>query len=223
MNQVIIPVKQNFLFNYFYKKNESMKKLLLLFLLFTIIGKAQNTLKFLSGTTGAACQSIKYYNDYVLTGTGSTLRSYYVGAGATVPYNKVFEYRYTSEIIRMIIHDHYLYVAVNYDGMSKWDISNPAQPVKVFDILPDSTDMSTQGIAIKGDTIFLAQFKKMCAYKDYGSTYSKIGSFGNVPFGGEVTGVAVKNNLLAYTVSQFGGQNGVYIFDAKILSYKSFF
>ncbi|HNW98303.1 MAG TPA: T9SS type A sorting domain-containing protein [Bacteroidales bacterium] len=199
-----------------------MKKLLLIFLLFTIIGKAQNTLQFLSANTGAACQSIKYYNGYVFTGTGSTLRSYYAGSGATVPYNSVFEYRYTSEIIRMIIHDHYLYVAANYDGMSKWDISNPVAPVKLFDIPVDSVNMSTQGIAIKGDTIFLAQYAKVLAYKDFGSSYSKIGSFGNVPFGGHLTGVAVKNNLLAYTVSQFGGQNGVYIYNANNFSFVSF-
>jgi hypothetical protein len=201
-----------------------MKKIifiLTLFLAFNFL-YAQNTLRYLSSTTGAACQSIKYYNDYVLTGTGSTLRSYYVGNGATVPFDSVFEYRYTSEIIRMTINDHYLYVAANYDGMTKWDISNPALPVKVFDILPDSTDMAAQGIAIKGDTIFVAQQTKVTAYKDYGTTYSKITNFGYAPLAGTISGIAVKENLLAYTVWQFGGQNGVYLYDANDFSFISF-
>ncbi|MFH0865289.1 MAG: T9SS type A sorting domain-containing protein [Bacteroidota bacterium] len=183
---------------------------------------AQNSLQYLSSTTGAACQAIKYYNGYVLTGTGSTLRSYYVGSGATVPFDSVFEYRYLSEIIRMAINDHYLYVAANYDGMTKWDISNPALPVKVYDIPVDSAGMATQGIAIKGDTIFLAQQSKVTAYKDYGNSYSKITSFGYAPFAGIISGVAVKGNLLAYTVWQYGGQNGVYLHDANDFSFISF-
>lgn len=201
-----------------------MRKLFIVFLLALCIGfvQSQNTLQFLSATTGAACQAIKYYNDYVLTGTGSTLRSYYVGGSATVPYDSVFEYRYASQIIRMTIHDYYLYIAANYDGMTKWDISNPATPVKVFDILPDSTDMATQGIAIKGDTIFLAQQTKVSAYKDYGGTYSKIADFGYAPFAGTISGIAVKGNLLAYTVWQFGGQNGIYLYDANNFSFISF-
>ena len=202
-----------------------MKKslLILCFIVLTAdLSNAQNTLKYLSSTTGAACFSIKYYNGYVFTGTGSTLRSYYVGNGATVPFDTVFEYRYTSQIMRLNIQDHYLYVAANYDGISKWDISNPAQPVKIFDILPDSADMAAQSIALKGDTIFVAQQKKVTAYRDYGTSYSKIASFGNAPFAGTVAGVAVKGNLLAYTVWQLGAQNGVYLYNANDFSFISF-
>lgn len=201
-----------------------MRKVFLIYLFNVafVFSNAQNTLQFLSATTGAACYAIEYYNGYVLTGTGSTLRSYYVGLGSTVPYDTVFEYRYTSEIIRLIVDDQYLYVAANYDGMTKWDISNPAMPVKVFDILPDSTDMATQGIAIKGDTIFLAQQTKVSVYKDYGSAYSEIANFGFAPFAGIISGVAVKDNLLAYTVWQLGGQNGVYLYNANDFSFISF-
>lgn len=200
-----------------------MKQATLILLLFLAnICFAQNSLQYHSSTTGAACQAIKYYNDYVLTATGSTLRSYYVGSGDTLPYDSVFEYRYSSQIIRMIIHDHFLYVAANYDGMSKWDVSNPASPVKIFDIPCDSSGMATQGIALKGDTIFLAQQSKVSVYKDNGTSVTKIANFGYAPFGGIISGIAVKNNLLAYTVWQFGGQNGVYLHDANDLSFISF-
>ncbi|MDD3876497.1 MAG: T9SS type A sorting domain-containing protein [Bacteroidales bacterium] len=187
--------------------------LILLFVSFYFSALSQNNLQFLSATTGAACQSIKYYNNYVFTGTGSTLRSYYVGAGHTTPYQYVFEYRYISQIIRMTVKDHYLYVAANYDGMTKWDISNPALPVKVFEILPDSTGMSTQAMAFKGDTIFLAQFSKVCAYKDLGNSFLKISNVCFPPLFGSINGIDIKDNLLAYTVTQVGGQNGVYIRD----------
>lgn len=201
-----------------------MKKSLLIFFFILLSGfsRSQNTLQYLSSTTGAACYAIKYYNGYVFTGTGSTLRSYYVGTGASVPYDSVFEYRYTSQIIRLTIQDHYLYVAANYDGMSKWDISDPANPQKIFDIIPDSTDMAAQGVALKGDTIFIAQQTKVTAYKDYGTSYSKIASFGKAPFAGTISGIAVKGDLLAYTVWQVGGQNGVYLRNANDFSFISF-
>jgi len=201
-----------------------MKQILIsLFISINLIVFSQNNLQFLSATTGAACQSIKYYNDYVFTGTGSTLRAYYVGAGHTTPYQSVFEYRYVSQIIRMTIKDHYLYVAANYDGMSKWDISNPAQPVKKFDILPDSIHMSTQDVAFKGDTIYLAQFSKICAYKDMGATYTKISNVCTAPLFGSINGIDIKNNLCAYTVTQIGGQNGVYIRDLNNNALLSFY
>ncbi|MGD0709713.1 MAG: T9SS type A sorting domain-containing protein [Bacteroidales bacterium] len=198
------------------------KFILYVFCLILISVNAQNTLHYLSSTTGAACYAIKYYNGYIFTGTGSTLRSYYVGTGATVPYDSIFEYRYSSEIIRMAVHDHYLFIAANYDGMGKWDISNPALPVKIYDIPCDSTGMATQGIAFKGDTILLAQQSKVQAYRDYGTTYSKIKSFGYAPIGGVVSGIAAKNNLLAYTIWQAGPQNGVYLYNVNTFSFISF-
>lgn len=197
--------------------------LCLTIILCVLNARSQSSLSYLSSTTGAACQSIKYYNDYVFTGTGSTLRAYYVGQGHTTPYTPVFEYRYVSQIIRMTIHDHYLYVAANYDGMTKWDISAPAQPVKVFDILPDSAIMSTQAIAFKGDTIYLAQYSKICAYKDLGNTCNKISNICFPPLFGAINGLAVKDSLLAYTVTQPGGQNGVYIRNLNTNTQLSFY
>lgn len=185
----------------------------------------QDNLQFLSATTGAACQSIKYYNGYVLTGTGSTLRSYYVGGGAAVPFSYGFEHRFNSQIIRMAIKDHYLYICANYDGLSKWDISNPAAPVKIFDIIPDSAKMATQAVAFSGDTLFVAQLSKISVYKDFGNSFSKITDFGHAqPSGWSVTGVAVKNNICAYTVqSLLTVKNGVYLYNATDFSFISYY
>ncbi|MBI5218292.1 MAG: T9SS type A sorting domain-containing protein [Bacteroidia bacterium] len=202
-----------------------MKKILLLILvlLFTKPIFPQNNLQFLSATTGAACHAIKYYNGYVLTGTGSTLRSYYVGAG--VPFNYGFEYRYESQIIRMSIKDHFLFVCANYDGLTKWDISNPANPVKIYDLLPDSAGMATQGIAFKGDTLFIAQLSKVSVYKDNGSSFSKIADFGYAqPSAWSVTGVDAKGNLCAYTVfSVWPNKNGVYLYNSNSFSFISYY
>ncbi|HNW90840.1 MAG TPA: T9SS type A sorting domain-containing protein [Bacteroidales bacterium] len=184
---------------------------------------AQNNLQFLGANTGAACQSIKYYNDYVFTGTGSTLRSYYVGSGSLIPYAYGFEYRYRSEIIRMKIHGHFLYVCANYDGMTKWDIADPAHPLRIFDILPDSAGMATQAVAFKGDTIYLAQYNKMCAYKDHGNTFTKIANFAVPQFGSTVVGVDVKNNLCAVSRQHWGSQNGVSFYDANTFAFISFY
>lgn len=187
----------------------------LLQIIFISVAFSQNNLQFLSGTTGAGCNSIKYHNNYVFTGTGSTLRSYYVGSGSTIPYQYNFEYRYKSQIIRMAIHNNYLWVCANYDGLTKWDISNPAFPVKVFEILPDSTGMATEGIGFKGDTLYLAQFSKMCAYKDNGTTYTKIGNFAYPILGSYITGVDVKNNICAVNFQHIGNQNGVKFYNAS--------
>jgi len=184
---------------------------------------AQNHLQFLGANTGAACQSIKYYQDHVFTATGSTLRSYYVGSGSSIPYTYGFECRYKSEIIRMRICGHFLYVCANYDGLTKWDISDPAHPVRIFDILPDSAGMATQAVAFKGDTIYLAQYSKMCAYKDHGNTYTKIANFAIPQFGSTVVGVDVKDNLCAVSQQHWGSQNGVWLYDANTFAFISFY
>lgn len=207
------------------KSSFSFLSFLFLAFLFTNSLISQNNLQFLSATTGAACQAIKYYNGYLLTGTGSTLRSYYAGSGSSVPFNYSFEYRYKSQIIRMSVKDHYLYVCANYDGLSKWDISNPAIPVKIWDILPDSALMSTQGVAFKGDTLFIAQFSKVSVYKDNGNSFTKIRDFGYaLPSAYSVTGIDVKDSLCAFTVlSVLPNKNGVYIYNANNFSFISYY
>jgi len=197
--------------------------LLAVIVFYSMCAGAQNNLQFLGATNGAACQSIKYYNDYIFTGTGSTLRSYYAGSGSTIPYAYSFEYRYKSEIIRMRIYGHFLFVCANYDGVTKWDIADPANPVKVFDILPDSAGMAAQGVAFKGDTIFVAQYNKMCAYKDYGNSCNKIGTFAIPQLGSTIVGVDVRNNLCAVSQQHWGNQNGVWIYDANTFHFISFF
>jgi len=202
-----------------------MKKVFLLVtaLFFLFQAHSQNTLQFLGATTGAACQSVKYFQDYIFTGTGSTLRFYYVGSGSVMPYSYSFECRYKSEIIRMRIYNHYLFVCANYDGLTKWDIADPAHPVRIFDIQPDSAGMATQGVAIKGDTIYLAQYNKMCAYKDHGNTYTKIANFAIPQFGSTVVGVDVKNSLCAVSQQHWGNQNGVWLYDANTFAFISFY
>ncbi|MFH2096156.1 MAG: hypothetical protein ABIJ16_10660, partial [Bacteroidota bacterium] len=191
-----------------------MRKLTFILLLaVSCFASAQDSLQFFSHTSGAACQSIKYYNGYLITGTGSTLRVYDTSPG--IPYPIVWEYWYRSTIMDLLIDGDNLYVAANYDGMTKWDISNPLLPAKVYEIYPD-TNCSTQDISISGDTIFLAQFSKMTAYKDYGTTYSKITDFGNTNGFGYITGADVKNGVIAFSQSfSLFWTNGVYFFSTS--------
>lgn len=195
---------------------------IVLFLICAGLLKAQDSLRFLSATTGAACQSIKYHNGYLFTGTGSTLRVYDISAG--IPYAMVFEYRYRSAIMDLLINNDYLYVAANHDGMSKWDISDPVHPLKIFDIPTDIISDGTQDVSLSGDTIFLAQYSKMSAYKDYVTTFAKIADFGNTNGFGYITGADIKNGIVAYTVtSLWGAPNGVNLYNAHSFAFISFY
>ncbi|MBU1718538.1 MAG: T9SS type A sorting domain-containing protein [Bacteroidetes bacterium] len=185
------------------------------------VTKAQDSIRFLSATTGAACQVIQYYDSCVITGTGSTLRVYDSRTG--VPYPILWEYWYQSQITDMAISGHYLFVAANYECLTKWDISDPANPTRVFDILPDS-GLSFQDISLSGDTIFLSQFYKMSVYKDFGNSWSKITDYGNTYGWGFITGADVKNGVCAHSVSfNLGITNGVYFFNTHTFSQLSFY
>ena len=183
---------------------------LLLIIPFSYTG-AQDSLRFISGTTGAACKDIKYYDGYLYVATGSTFRVY--DASTPPSYDMVFEYRYKSTIMDLVIVDKMLYVAANYDGMSKWDLNRPVKPVKLYDIPCGSSGLPMLDVSIAGDTIYLARFKKMSAYKDHGESYTAIGDFGSVTGTGRLYGADVKDGICAYTVADaFSLQNGVYLY-----------
>jgi len=181
------------------------------FLVFPVRG--QDSLHFVSATTGAACQVIKKYGNFLVTGTGSTLRIY--NATTAIPYELVWEYRYSSAIDHLLIKEHYLYVAANYDGLTKWDISNPVYPQKVFEICRavNSEQSPVLDVDIAGDTLFLARFSKVSVYKDYGNHCEFITDFGAVSGTAKILGVKVKNEIVAYTVADLFSQNGVYLYN----------
>ncbi|MCX6234261.1 MAG: T9SS type A sorting domain-containing protein [Bacteroidetes bacterium] len=200
-----------------------MKQLLIIVCVFLVFySSAQDSLRFISGTTGAACQAVKYHNGYLYAGTGSTLRVY--DATTPVPFEMTFEYRYKSVIMDILVNDDFLYVAANYDGMTKWDLNEPSAPSKVYDILCDDGGLPMLDVSISGDTIFLTRFKKMSAYIDYGESFSKLGDFGFVSGTARLYGADIKNGICAYSVADvLSTQNGVYLYRTSDFSFLSRF
>jgi len=200
------------------------KLLVSLFLLIGTKMPAQDSLKFISGTTGAGCYAIKIYDyNYLITGTGSTLRIYDMTTG--VPFDTVWEYRYKSNISDLAIKNNYLYVAANFDGLTKWDLTEVYNPQMIFEIGAATSFSQTPvlDISISNDTIFLAQFSKMSAYKDLGNTCDFITDFGNVTGFGKIYGADVKNGIVAYTVADLFSQNGVYLYETSNFTQLGFY
>lgn len=202
-------------------------KLFILFLafLFLFIGKifSQDSLRFLSATTGAACYQVEYYNNYIFAGTGSTLRVYDVNGNP--PYNLLFEYRFKSIVLDLEVRNNFLYVAANHDGISKWDISNMNNLQKLYEYIPDSLNEAAYDIAFFGDTLFVAYFKKVGVFYDNGTSFQKISTFGHITGNGFIAGGDIKDSIYAYTVGRntYSGAtpDGVYFRNAKNLTFIS--
>lgn len=184
---------------------------------------AQDSLRFLSATTGAACYQVEYYNNHLFAGTGTTLRVYDVNGNP--PFNLLFEYRFRSIILDLKVKNNFLYVAANHDGISKWDISDISNPVKLYEYVPDSLDEAAHDIAFFGDTLFVAYYKKVGVFFDNGTAFQKITSFGHISGGGYIAGGDIKGSVYAYTVGRNGYSgltpDGIYFRDAMTFAYIS--
>ncbi len=194
-------------------------RIILIVLIWPFMSSAQDSLRFISGTTGAACQAIAYQDGYLFTGTGSTFRVY--DATTPIPYGMLFEYRYQSAIMDMVIKDHYLYIAANYDGMTKWDIIDPSYPIQVY-TMAYNDQHPVVDITLAGDSIYLAQVKKMSVFKDHGISFTYITEFGDITGTARILGADIKDNYCAYVVADvFSDQNGVYLFSINGFTYLS--
>jgi len=187
---------------------------------------AQDSLKFISATTGAACYQVEYYNNHLFTGTGTTLRVYDVNGNP--PFNMLFEYRFRSIILDLKVKNNFLYVAANHDGISKWDISAISNPVKLYDYVPDSLNEAANDIAFYGDTLFVAYYKKVGVFYDNGTSFQKLATFGHLGNGnGYISGGDLKDSVYAYTVARntYSGTNpdGIYFRNTKTFSFISSF
>lgn len=183
---------------------------------------AQDSLRALSSTTGAACYEVEYYNNFLFTGTGNTFSVYDVSTA--IPYTKLFQYRFTSNIDDIRVKGNKLFIAANHAGLSMWDISNPASPTLLDEYVPDSLDESAYNIAFFGDTIFLAYKTKMAVFKNNGNSISLLKKFAYQPGNSLIRGCEVKGNILAF-VSAYGTnpQTGVHLYDATTLTQLSFY
>lgn len=203
-----------------------MKKHLLvcLFSLIAInLSVAQNKLSFISATTGAACYEVCYYNNYLYAGAGNTLLVYNVSTGSP-PYIKLFEYRFTSNIDNIQIYKGNMYISANHAGLSKWNLTNPAQPQLVAKYVPSSLTEAAYDVAFYGDTIFAAFKTKVAVFKDNGTSLQLITNIAAQTGNTRIRGVAVKGNLLAFAVAYSPGNavDGVYLYNTKTLTQLSY-
>ncbi len=200
-------------------------KILFCIALFCQNVKAQDSLHFLSATTGAACYQVEYYNNYLFAGTGSTLRVY--DASGNPPYTMLFEHRFRSIILDLKVKDNFLYVAANHDGISKWDISNMSSLQKLYEYIPDSLNEAANDIAFYGDTLFVAYYKKVGVFYDNGTSFQKLITFGHITGNGYIAGGDLKDSIYAYTVGRNGysGQapDGIYFRNARTFAPVSFY
>ncbi len=181
-----------------------------------------NSLSYLSSTTGAACYEVFYHNNRVYTGNGNTFASYDVSQGQTPPFQELFIHRFQSNIANIQTHNGYIYVAANHDGISKWDVTNPLNPVLVAQKNTDSLSEAALDMAFKGDTVFVAYKTKVAVFRDNGNNFSLITSFAYQPANSHVKGIDAKGNLLAFITAYGTTTDGVYIYDADNLNFKSF-
>jgi hypothetical protein len=199
------------------------KSIFLLLLLIGLEASAQDSLKFISATTGAACYQVEYHNNHLFAGTGTTLRVY--DASASPPYPLLFEYRFRSIVLDLKVRGHFLYVAANHDGISKWDVSIPSNPVKLYEYVPDSLDEAAHDLAFFGDTLFVAYYKKVGVFYDNGASFRKLATFGHLTGNGYIAGGEVKDGIYAYTVARNTragpSPDGVYFRNARTFSFIS--
>lgn len=184
---------------------------------------SQNNLQFLSATTGAACYEVSVHGNYLYAGAGNTLMVFDVGSNVP-PFEKTFEYRFSSNIDDIQFKGDKMYVAANHAGISLWSLDDPAEPNLLDQYLPDSLNEAAYHVAFKGDTVFVAYKSKMAFFSDSGDHLTLLGRFGYQSGTSKIRACAVKGNLLAYTAAYGNNaQTGVYLYQAQTLTQLSFF
>lgn len=174
---------------------------------------AQNSLKALSSTTGAACYRILYHNQYLYAGTGNTLQVYEVTPSGP-PYTLRAERRLGSTIADIQQKDGFLYLAANHAGISKWDLSDPASPSLVAAYQPENLDEAAYDISFFGDSLFVAYKAKVAVFLDQGNTFTLLDRFAIQTGNGKVRGGAIKDSIYACVASYGGASDGVYLYHA---------
>ncbi len=131
-------------------------KRLWLLLLFPIALQAQTNpgvLEAYSTSRGGGVHHVLAKGGFLFAAEGSSLVVYDTREAV---YQRSFERRFASPITDMVLHGGFLYIAANYDGLSKWDINIPIKPALVAEYKPTDFVTAIQSIDFKGDTVVLA-------------------------------------------------------------------
>lgn len=194
------------------------KKGQLLFLacvFFTNTLSAQD-LSLLHAFSGAAADHVRYHEGHLYVAAGHTLMVKHQ-RGEEHPYPETFRRRFVSTITELVVHNGYLYLAANHDGLYKFDIADPAVPVEHARYELDGIDEAAYDIAFKGDSVFLACRTRAKVLLDEGNIFSHLADFAEQSGNSLTRGGEILDNL--YLMGQgFGNANdGIYIFDAITL------
>ncbi len=197
-----------------------MRKNALLFFYFCLCSfhwiKAQNSLNYLSSTTGAACYAIAASNGFLYAGAGNTLQVY--SSSGIPPFTLLFEHRFTSNIAAIKVKGSKLFVAANHAGISMWDLSTPSLPLLLDEYEPDSLNEAVYDIAFKGDSIFASYKTKMALFLSAGNSLSLLQKFAYQSGNSLVRGCEVKGNYLAFTTAYgSNSQTGIHLLNASNL------
>jgi hypothetical protein len=203
-----------------------------IFLLISIVSFAQSpALQYISSTTGGGCYTVKYYNNHLFAGTGSTVKAYATDPVTGLIGNFLTEKRLVSNVTDMKMYGTHLIVSADNDGIYMLSTSSlPNALAEEAHYLPDSISEAAYNLAIKGDTLFVASKRKMIAYTmdTVAHTITLINRFGQLTStlpNARVRGCDVKGNLLAYTVSTYSTTvqsdaiTGIYIVNAGAINY----
>lgn len=172
----------------------------------------------LSTTDGGSTYEVCYNNGYLYAGCANTLKIFSLNGPNHTPDSMRFKLRLLSNIDYITVHNGFLYVCANHDGLYKYNISNPIAPVQIAHYVPKNLNESVYDIGFYGDTVFVAAKTRVTMLSDSNSTFTYRGTVTTYTgTNSRVMGIDVKDSLLAYTVSYTpsNNQTGVYLHNIK--------
>ena len=198
-----------------------MKRFILMMLCLPILAVGQNLQK-LSALTGAACDHVHHHGEFLLVGAGHTFMVQRF-AGESHPFPEMFRRRFVSSITAIEVRGNDMYLAANHDGVYKFNITDPTNPVEVAHYELDEITEAAYDIAFKGDSLFIPCRTKVKIIRDEGNSFTWLADFalqtGNsLSRGGEIIG-----NVFAHGQAMGGATDGIYLYDATTLQQLGFY
>lgn len=182
-----------------------------------------------SSTTGAACYEVEIVGDYIYAGTGNTLQVFYAPVDSLPTYAQVWERRFGSVIDDLVLVGDVLYMAANHDGVWKIDVSSPEEPETIWNWNTLAYDDAAYDISVSGDSLFVANKRKMSLIRDMGETFDFVSNFAEQEDAfSRLRGSDVYGNQIAFTVATIlpsldSSTEGVYFHALDDLTQQAFY
>ncbi len=187
------------------------------FTLITFASIGQLPINVLGTTDGGAAYEICYHDDFLYVGAANTLEVFSLDSLTHTPQALLYKKRLLSNIDQLIIRDGHLYVCANHDGLYKFNLSDPAQPLEVFHYHPEDLTKSIYDIAFYGDTLIIAAKTVVQFLYNDGNTIKYLATLASYGEDARIRGLDSKGSLLAYTVgfTQASIDDGIYLYDLQ--------